>query len=480
MWGEGRKAAGWKLLFDGKTTRGWRNFREHDVSKGWQVIDGALCRVDKSAGDLITVEQYDNFVLELDYKVPRHANSGIMYRVSEDEARAPLTGVEYQILDNTDAKGDAQKSGWAYALYRPPLDAKTGSPLDATRPVGQWNHVKLVCDGPHVEHWMNGVKYCQYEIGSQDWNRRVAASKFAKWPKFAQYKTGHIALQGDHGDVCYTNIRLRPLAALPKGQRVFSCAHSFHVFVPGILSDMARAAGIRDHEVVGLSAIGGSRVIQHWNVPDKTNKSKEALQAGKVDVLTLSPIHLPDEGIEKFAGLALEHNPNVRVTVQEFWLPFDIYDTTFTLRPGKVNHNALTGAELRRLHEPYFRSMDDHVRALNKKFGKEALFVVPAGQAVISLREKIIAGQAPGLKTQEDLFTDAVGHAKPPLQVLVAYCHFAVIYRRSPVGLPLPAILRKASRPDENDKLNRLLQELAWDAVTHHPLSGVTADSRSK
>jgi hypothetical protein len=120
--------------------------------------------------------------------------------------------------------------------------------------------------------------------------------------------------------------------------------------------------------------------------------------------------------------------------------------------------------------------MDDHVRALNKKFGKEALFVVPVGQAVIALRERIIAGRAPGLKTQEDLFTDAIGHPKPPLQALVAYCHFAVIYRRSPVGLPLPAVLAKAGNPRENDKLNRLLQELAWDAATHHPLSGVKAD----
>jgi CubicO group peptidase (beta-lactamase class C family) len=210
---DAEKAAGWKLLFDGRSTNGWRNFRKQDVSPGWQVKDGALCRVAKSAGDLITVGQYDNFVLELDYKVPPHANSGIMYRVSEKEARAPFTGVEYQLLDNTDAKGDAQKSGWAYALYQPPLDPKTGKPLDATRPVGQWNHVKLVCNGSHVEHWMNGVKYCAYEIGSADWLRRVAETKFAKWPKFAQFKVGHIALQGDHGDVCFANIKLRPLPA---------------------------------------------------------------------------------------------------------------------------------------------------------------------------------------------------------------------------------------------------------------------------
>lgn len=470
---DAEKAAGWKLLFDGKTTGGWRNFKKQDVSKGWQVIDGALCRVDQSAGDIITTDQYDNFVLELDYKVPPHANSGIMVRVSEDEARAPFTGVECQILDNTDPKGDSQKSGWAYALYQPPLDPKTGRPLDATRPVGQWNHVKLVCNGPHVEHWMNGVKYCEYEIGSDDWNQRVAKAKFAKWPKFAAYKTGHVALQGDHGNVCFANVKLRPLAAPPAGQRVFSCGHSFHVFVPSIVADMAKAAGVKDHQQLGLSGIGGSRVIQHWDVPDATNKAKEALQSGKVDVLTLSPIHLPDDGIEKFAALALKHNPSARILVQEFWLPFDIYDTTFKLRPKKVDHNAPTGAELRKLHEPYFQSMDDHVRALNGKFGKEALFVVPVGQAVIALREKIIAGQAPGLKTQEDLFTDAVGHATPPLQALVAYCHFAVIYRRSPVGLPVPAVLAKAANPAENDKLNRLLQELAWDAVTNHPQSGV-------
>ena len=210
---DAEQAAGWKLLFDGKTTTGWHNFRKQDISQGWQVLDGALSCVAKSAGDIITTEQYDNFELALDYKVPAHANSGLMYRVSEDEARAPFTGVEYQLLDNTDPQGDAQKSGWAYALYQPPLDPATGRPVDATKPVGEWNHVKLVCDGRHIEHWMNGVKYCVYEIGSDDFNQRVAQSKFATWPKFAKYKIGHIALQGDHGDISFANIKLRPLPA---------------------------------------------------------------------------------------------------------------------------------------------------------------------------------------------------------------------------------------------------------------------------
>ena len=101
---------------------------------------------------------------------------------------------------------------------------------------------------------------------------------------------------------------------------------------------------------------------------------------------------------------------------------------------------------------------------------------MPAPQAVIALREKIVAGKAPGLKRQSDLFTDATGHGTPPLKALVGYCNYAVLYRRSPVGLAVPAILKDAKLGDQEGPLNRLLQELAWDAVTRHPLSGVRAD----
>jgi hypothetical protein len=119
--------------------------------------------------------------------------------------------------------------------------------------------------------------------------------------------------------------------------------------------------------------------------------------------------------------------------------------------------------------------MDDHVRALNEKLGKRVVFVVPVGQAVIALREKIIEGKAPGLKAQADLFTDPIGHARPPLQALVAYCHYAVIYGHSPVGLAPPAVLAKAKGTSYDKQLSRLLQELAWEAVVAHPLSGVKA-----
>ncbi len=263
---------------------------------------------------------------------------------------------------------------------------------------------------------------------------------------------------------------------IEKGQRVFTAGHSFLMFMPPILRDIAQAAGIKDHVQVGVQPIGGSRVIQHWNLPDDKNKAKEALKTGKVDVLTLSPIFLPDEGIDNFTKLALEHNPAIRVTIQEFWLPFDAYNNGQfppKERPAKVDHNAKTVEQLRKEHAPYFESMDAHVRELNRKYGKPVLFVVPVGQAVLALRAKVVAGDAPGLKTPEDLFSDAIGHAKPPLAVLDAYCHFAVIYRRSPVGLPVPAALAKQP---EAARLNRLLQELAWDAVRGHALSGVKGE----
>src|SRR5258708_15941967 len=119
---------------------------------------------------------------------------------------------------------------------------------------------------------------------------------------------------------------------------------------------------------------------------DEDNKAKEALKAGAVDVLVLTPVYLPDDGIEKFAQLGLEHNPNIRVTVQEFWLPYDAYEPHYydppTIpRPRKVDHNAHTGAALREMPERYFREMDALIRDLNHKLGKEVLLAVPAGQA---------------------------------------------------------------------------------------------------
>jgi hypothetical protein len=272
--------------------------------------------------------------------------------------------------------------------------------------------------------------------------------------------------------------RAADAAPPPKGLRVFTCGHSFHMFVVPILKDMAAAAGIQDHVVAGTSSIGGSRVIQHWNVPDEKNQAKKALTAGSVDVLTLSPIWLPEEGIENFAKLAFEHNPAIRVTVQEYWLPNDTYEPKYPLDTRKkVDHDATDLAELQKNQDKYDHDIDEYCRDINKRLGKDVIVTVPVGQAVVALRRKIAAGQAPGLTKGWDLFRDTWGHAYPPVQVLSGYCHYAVIYRRSPVGLPMSPTLT-AKNPEWDEKLNRLLQELAWEAVTHHPMSGVTAEAK--
>ena len=270
-----------------------------------------------------------------------------------------------------------------------------------------------------------------------------------------------------------------PAQPVPKGLRVFTCGHSFHVWVVPLLSEMALFAGITDHVVAGKSSIGGSTVMKHWDVPEEKNLAKQALRAGKVDVLTLSPIWLPEEGIEKFAGLAFEHNKDIRITVQEYWLPNDEYNPVYPLDTRKkLDHNATTIPALRKAQDQYDRDIDEHVRGINRKLGKDVIVTVPCGQAVVALREKIIAGEVPALKTQGELFRDNWGHPTVTVQVLAAYCHFAVIYRRTPVGLPLPTALAK--NPEWDDELNRLLQTLAWDAVTKHPMSGVQGEGNAK
>ena len=221
-----------------------------------------------------------------------------------------------------------------------------------------------------------------------------------------------------------------------------------------------------------------ARASAYWPVAAEQNAAKAALRAGKVDVLTLAPIWMPDEGIEKFAQLGWEHNPNIRITVQEFWLPNDTYEPRYPLdvheKPA-VDHNATQLAELQKNQTRYDQDVDEFVRGINKRLGQDVILTAPVGQAAVA---KIVAGQAPGLKKQWDLFRDCWGHPQPPLQVLATYCYFAVIYRRSPVGLPMPSAFTKANKPEWDAKLNRLLQELAWDAVIHHPMSGVTAEAK--
>jgi hypothetical protein len=207
------KKAGWKLLFDGKDFNGWHNFKREGVRPGWQVTEGALvCADPHNAGDLCTGGQYGWFELRLDYNISEGGNSGIMYHVTDQGRAAWATGPEVQLEDNQAAQ-DPVRCGWLYALYQPPLDPKTGKPLDTTKPAGQWNHLRLLISPERCEHEINGVKYFDYVLGSEDFKQRVAKSKFRTMPLFAKSDIGYIVLQGDHGQVSFRNIKIRPIKA---------------------------------------------------------------------------------------------------------------------------------------------------------------------------------------------------------------------------------------------------------------------------
>jgi hypothetical protein len=209
---EAEKLAGWRLLFDGESTEGWRNYKRDTISDGWAVQDGALVRAKGGAGDIVTVDQFDNFELSIEFRIAPEGNSGIMFHVTEDADAPWHTGPEIQVQDNV--KGhDPQKAGWLYQLYKPNADPATGQPADATKPAGEWNHVQLRITQAGCEINVNGYRYAQFELGSEDWNRRVAASKFADMEHFGKTGKGHICLQ-DHGDeVAYRNIKIRELPA---------------------------------------------------------------------------------------------------------------------------------------------------------------------------------------------------------------------------------------------------------------------------
>lgn len=199
------KRDGWVLLFDGKDLKGWRGFRQRVAPKGWVVENGALVRAAGGA-DLITTRAYRNFELALEWKISEGGNSGIMYRVTEEGQNTYETGPEMQVLDDArhnDGKNRLTSAGSCYGLY--------GAPAGVVHPAGEWNQVKIVVSGNHVEHWLNGVKVVAYELQSDDWRQKVAASKFAQWKGYGLAPSGYIALQ-DHGDrVEYRSIKLREL-----------------------------------------------------------------------------------------------------------------------------------------------------------------------------------------------------------------------------------------------------------------------------
>ncbi|MBX9579888.1 MAG: DUF1080 domain-containing protein [Gemmataceae bacterium] len=196
------KAAGWKLLFDGTSTKGWRGYRQKDVPAGWQARDGALVRVAK-AGDLITDEQFGDFELSVDWKVSHGGNSGIFYRATEDTKHIYENAPEFEIRDSAFWTDNPYANGANYALHPPTKDA--------ARPVGYWNRARIVARGNHVEHWLNGEKVADYEFGSDDWTKRVAATHVKDWKGYGRAARGPIGLQDYNDLLWFRNIKVRPL-----------------------------------------------------------------------------------------------------------------------------------------------------------------------------------------------------------------------------------------------------------------------------
>ncbi len=199
------KAAGWRLLFDGKTIAGWRGFKKDSMPAGWQVVDGSLARV-APAGDIMTRDKYRDFELTLEWNISVGGNSGIFYRASEDDSEIYWSAPEMQVLDDAkhpDGLSRLTAAGADYDIYP--------SPAGVVKAAGEWNQVRLVVKGNHVEHWLNGVKVVEYELGSPDWEARVKASKFAPHVHYGRNREGYIGLQ-DHGDrVAYRDIKIRVL-----------------------------------------------------------------------------------------------------------------------------------------------------------------------------------------------------------------------------------------------------------------------------
>jgi hypothetical protein len=208
---EEEQKAGWKLLFDGVSTKGWRGLgRKEFPPQGWEVADGCLHHKAKAGGGDITPEDpCENFELYIEWKVAPGANSGIKYRVAESPGKTFAFGCEYQVLDDehsAEGKKGKVSTGSLYDVIAPNDKKKLN-------PTGEFNQTRILVQGEHAEHWLNGEKIVEYEFNSEAWKAAVAQSKFKSSPAFGQTRKGQLALQ-DHGDeVWYRNIKIRQLPA---------------------------------------------------------------------------------------------------------------------------------------------------------------------------------------------------------------------------------------------------------------------------
>lgn len=207
-------AEGWQPLFDGKTTRGWRGYRQKSFpTQGWTVEDGCLKHTARGGGgDIVTERTFDEFEFEFEWRIGPKANSGVKYFVSED--RPSAIGHEYQILDDAEAIGAKPANKHQTASFYDVL-APTNS--ERPKPAGEFNRSRIVVSGQKVEHWLNGIKTIEYELGSESLRTAVAASKFREIPGFGTRIRGPLLLQDHGGEVWFRNLRVRDLKSPASG-----------------------------------------------------------------------------------------------------------------------------------------------------------------------------------------------------------------------------------------------------------------------
>ena len=199
-------AAQWRTLFDGKLTDAFRGWRSDGMPEGWHVVDGTLAK-QGHVDDLVTRDQFGNFELELEWKIGKAGNSGIFYRGTREYDEIYWSGPEYQLLDDANAHDGRNRltaAASAYGLY--------AAPAGVVKAFGQWNETRIVINGNHVQHWLNGRRVVEYDLRSPEWTAKVAASKFSEYPHYGLAQSGLIGIQGDHpGSLALRRIRIREL-----------------------------------------------------------------------------------------------------------------------------------------------------------------------------------------------------------------------------------------------------------------------------
>jgi hypothetical protein len=273
-------------------------------------------------------------------------------------------------------------------------------------------------------------------------------------------------------------------APAPAGRHVYFVGHSFHMFIVRPLIYLAREAGIRGHWAEGWDMIGGSTPSQHWERGGDDNEVKQALRSGKVEVLTLaSNVIVPEPAIDLFADLAVRHNPGVRVMVQHSWGDASTgaimrarHGLTGEPAPGTVGTNEdrdrATAADLARMREgtdEVLGRLRAQLDAVDARHGRPVTSVVPAGAAVLRLREAVLAGELPGVERQSQLFRDPLGHATQPTMDVVTYLWFAALYHVPVDGL---TTLVDGDDPTSSPR-QRVLQRIAAEALAAEPRSGI-------